>query len=175
MTDLKNPTVVGIIVVTIIIICVTIYFYQWNRSLQEKVTNMENVLSTSIKEMNELREIKKGIPWLHKTLKEHEETINSLNETNAALVKEIKVLKRNLTLTVDTLNESGTVSVKFPKKKKASSKKKKKSKKNVSFEESASEDSDSSDESDSDEEEDDDISDVKKALEKMKKKKRRST
>jgi len=135
---------------------------------------MENVLSTSIKEMNEFREIKKAIPWLNKTLKEHEETINSLNESNAALVKEIKVLKRNLTLTVDTLNESGTVTVKFPKKKKPS-KKKKKSKKNVTFDDSDSSDSESSDESDSEEEDDDDISDVKKALEKMKKKKRRSS
>jgi len=172
MADLKNPIVVGIIVLTIIVICITIFFYQWNRSLQEKVTNMENVVSTSIKEMNGLREIKKSIPWFNKTLKEHEETISSLNESNAALVREVKLLRKNLDITVDALNASGTVEVKIPKKKKKSPKKKKNNKKSVSFEsESDSEESESEcSESDSD----DDISDVKKALAKMKKKKRRS-
>lgn len=169
MDTLKNPAIVGCIVLLVVIICLAIFFYRQTATLQEKVINLENVLSTTIKEMGDLREHKKAIPWLSKSLQDHGGVINSLTENNSEIVKEVKYLRKCLTLVTTELNTKGIAQIKFPKNRKKPVKRNiKKKKGSVSFEDDSSESSASESESGSDSE--DEVSAIKKRLAKMKKK-----
>lgn len=171
MDNYKNPAVIGCVIVVVVVVCIAIYFFRCNQALQERVTNLENVSATSIKELGEFREQKKAIPWAVKSVQEHAVIINKLNEQNTALVNEVKTLKKTLAATIAALKDANVVDVKIPKAKK-SPKKKKSKKSTVSFDDEDSEESqsDSSDSSDSD----DDATEIKKALDKMKKKKKKN-
>ncbi len=175
MDTLKEPAIVGCIILTVIIICLAIFFYRQIVVLESKVTNLENVLSTNIKEMGDFREHKKAIPWLNQSLKEHGGTINNLSENMSTMIKEIKYLKRCLGIITDELNSKNIIDVNFPKSKKKITKKKRRTKKKeVSFDTDSSESSSSESESDDSSESEDDVSDIRKRLDKMKKKKKRN-
>lgn len=171
---MQNPAIVAVIILAVILICFVIYFYRQVNTLQDKVVNLENVLSTTIKEVGDSRENNKKIPWLVKAVNDQNNVINSLTEHNATLTKELKRMKKNMDIMSEALTSNGIVELSLVKdKKKKHSRKRKSKRESVRFESDSDESSESdSDDYDSDDSEDE-VSDIKRRLEKMKNKKKK--
>lgn len=175
---LESPLIIAIVVVAaLIIICLIIYFLKQLSDNNSRISELENVNATNVKEITDWKEQKKNLPGITAAIQDIAKHTNSLIQANSINNTEKKYIKKSLKNIQDSLAEKEIFfkmagekkETKKSKKGKKDTKRGKKGRKDKVYDtDSSDEDSDNSNSSDSDSE-DDMASDILKELDKKKK------